>query len=141
MKEPKDKRTKAWKEWDQWKQNFDKKNSIGLGDVVEKVTKATGIKKMVETFTDGKDCGCQKRKEKLNHINIKFPVVRCFTEEQWHQWSIFRKKENKNQVTRHEQIGLIIPIYRQLFARQLKVMNCCIEPFIKQINNVYESYL
>lgn len=42
MKEPKDKRTKAWKEW---KQNFDKKNSIGLGDVVEKVTKATGIKK------------------------------------------------------------------------------------------------
>ena len=138
MKEPKDKRRKEWKEW---KQNFDKKNSIGLGDVVEKVTKATGIKKMVETFTDGKDCGCGKRKEKLNHINIKFPVVRCFTEEQFHLWSIFRNKESKNLVTRHEQLGLIIPIYRQLFARKLKVMNCCIEPYIKQINDVYESYL
>jgi len=42
--------------------------SKGLGDTIEKVTKATGIKKVVETVSKaaGKDCGCGKRKEALN---------------------------------------------------------------------------
>ena len=57
MKEPKDKRTKAYKEW---KQNFDKA-SDGLGDTIEKITKATGIKKVVE-WAAGEDCGCDERK-------------------------------------------------------------------------------
>lgn len=38
--------------------------SKGLGDTVEKITKFTGIKKVVDRITD--DCGCSKRKEKLN---------------------------------------------------------------------------
>lgn len=42
--------------------------SKGLGDTVEKITKATGIKKVVNTVSriTGKDCGCSKRKEALN---------------------------------------------------------------------------
>tara|TARA_R110002110_G_scaffold349692_2_gene559832 strand:+ start:97 stop:252 length:156 start_codon:yes stop_codon:yes gene_type:complete len=42
--------------------------SKGLGDTIEKITKATGIKKVVETINKatGKDCGCGKRKETLN---------------------------------------------------------------------------
>lgn len=42
--------------------------SKGLGDSIEKVTKATGIKKVVEAVSKatGKDCGCAKRREKLN---------------------------------------------------------------------------
>ena len=38
--------------------------SKGLGDSVEKFTKATGIKKVVETVAKvtGKDCGCGKGK-------------------------------------------------------------------------------
>ena len=42
--------------------------SKGLGDTVEKITKATGIKKATDWIFDklGKDCGCDKRKEKLN---------------------------------------------------------------------------
>ena len=45
------------------------KKSKGLGDSIEKITKATGIKDLVEKITKG-DCGCDKRKEKLNK---KFP--------------------------------------------------------------------
>jgi len=45
----------------------------GLGDVVEKITKATGIKALVEWFTpDGEDCGCDERQAKLN----KYPVLK-----------------------------------------------------------------
>ena len=42
--------------------------SKGLGDSIEKITKATGIKKVVEKVTGEKDCGCNKRKEKLNKM-------------------------------------------------------------------------
>ena len=46
------------------------KKSIGLGDTIEKITKATGIKTIVDTVSKatGKDCGCNKRKETLNKI-------------------------------------------------------------------------
>jgi len=40
--------------------------SKGLGDSIEKITKATGIKKVVEKVTGEKDCGCKKRREALN---------------------------------------------------------------------------
>jgi hypothetical protein len=40
--------------------------SKGLGDTIEKITKTTGIKKVVEKITGKKDCGCKKRKEALN---------------------------------------------------------------------------
>ena len=44
--------------------------SKGLGDSIEKITKATGIKKAVDTLSDitGIDCGCSQRKERLNKL-------------------------------------------------------------------------
>ena len=44
--------------------------SRGLGDTIEKVTKATGIKKVVDTVAKatGKDCGCGKRRDTLNRV-------------------------------------------------------------------------
>ena len=44
----------------------------GLGDAVELVTKVTGIKAVTEAVSKatGRDCGCAKRKDKLNK---KFP--------------------------------------------------------------------
>lgn len=44
--------------------------SKGLGDDIEKFTKATGIKKMVDTISEGLNipCGCAARKEALNKI-------------------------------------------------------------------------
>jgi len=47
-----------------------KNKSKGLGDTIEKITKATGIKKVVDTVAKatGKDCGCNKRKQTLNRL-------------------------------------------------------------------------
>ena len=44
--------------------------SKGLGDTIEKITKATGIKKVVNKVNKitGKDCGCNKRKDTLNRF-------------------------------------------------------------------------
>lgn len=44
--------------------------SKGLGDSIEKVTRATGIKAVVEKVSNatGRDCGCQKRRDTLNRM-------------------------------------------------------------------------
>ena len=53
-----------------WQVKKNNMKSKGLGDTVEKITTATGIKKVVETISKatGKDCGCGKRKDALNRI-------------------------------------------------------------------------
>jgi hypothetical protein len=45
--------------------------SKGLGDSVEKITTATGIKKIVEAGAKAlnKDCGCSKRNEMFPYKN------------------------------------------------------------------------
>jgi len=46
------------------------KKHRGLGDTVEAVTQATGIKAIVEAGSRAfkKPCGCQSRKERLNDL-------------------------------------------------------------------------
>jgi hypothetical protein len=41
-----------------------------LGDSIEKITKLTGIKSLVEKATSGK-CGCAGRKKTLNNPDLK----------------------------------------------------------------------
>jgi len=45
---------------------------MALGDTIEKITSATGIKTVVDAVSKATnvDCGCQKRKEKLNNPNL-----------------------------------------------------------------------
>ena len=55
---------------------MENKKSKGLGDSIEKITKATGIKSIVEAVNKArgvKDCGCKKRQTSLNKL---FPYKR-----------------------------------------------------------------
>lgn len=52
------------------------KESKGFGDTIAKVTNALGLDKVAETVAHAvgkEDCGCNKRKEKLNDM---FPYNR-----------------------------------------------------------------
>jgi hypothetical protein len=52
------------------------KESTGFGDTIAKVTNALGLDKVAETVAHAvgkEDCGCNKRKEKLNDM---FPYNR-----------------------------------------------------------------
>jgi hypothetical protein len=44
--------------------------SKGLGDSIEKITKATGIKRVVDKVSKvtGNDCGCNERRDTLNRV-------------------------------------------------------------------------
>ena len=49
----------------------DNNKSKGLGDSIEKITKATGLNSLAQMGARAmgkKDCGCNKRKEKLNKM-------------------------------------------------------------------------
>ena len=49
---------------------MEKNKSKGLGDTVAKITKATGIKKVVDTVSKvtKKPCNCGKRQDTLNRL-------------------------------------------------------------------------
>ena len=49
---------------------MENKKSKGLGDTVAKITKATGIKKLVDAVSKvtKKPCNCGKRKNTLNEL-------------------------------------------------------------------------
>jgi len=52
------------------------KKSIGLGDTIAKVTKATGIDKLANNMAKAmgkEDCGCGQRRDSLNRA---FPYKR-----------------------------------------------------------------
>ena len=137
MEAPKDKRSKAYKDWVKAQKEAE---STGLGDVVESITKVTGIKQVVKSVFDetGKDCGCDKRKEKLNKIRWNFKPVRCFTEEQYNWWVDF-KSQNKNIVTPVEREE-IRQIMIQLFARDIGRPSCCMGRYIDQVDKVFNAY-
>ena len=54
-----------------YKLNYMEKNkSKGLGDTIAKITKSTGIKKVVDTVSKvtKKPCNCGKRQDNLNRL-------------------------------------------------------------------------
>lgn len=139
MEEPKDKRTKAWK---QWKQEFDEKNSIGLGDVVEKITEATGIKAIVNAVTD--DCGCEEKKVKLNkkyRFSYSRNNLRCFNEETYNKWTELKPRAHKT--LSEDDYKTIVDIGIQLFeqdnTKQIHTCGPCLEYLIIDINRVYDN--
>jgi uncharacterized protein with PQ loop repeat len=59
------------------------KQPKGLGDLIENITKATGIKKLVDWAFGGIDCGCDARKEKLNKLFPRKQNPECLNEQEY----------------------------------------------------------
>jgi predicted Zn-ribbon and HTH transcriptional regulator len=55
--------------------------SKGLGDTIEKITEATGIKAVVKAIA-GEDCGCDERRDKLNKIFPYSKQPECLSPEE-----------------------------------------------------------
>lgn len=132
---PKDKRTKAYKEW---KAKYDSAPK-GLGDTVEKITTATGIKKAVK-FLAGEDCGCDQRKEVLNK-KFKYKKPECFTEEEYNFVSdIIERGVNTLSI---EQNKTMVRIYNRVFNDNRKpsgCSSCFLNSVFKPLKTLYATY-
>ena len=126
MKEPKDKRTKEYKEW---KSNFEANKPKGVGDIIEDITTATGIKALVHSIA-GEDCGCKERKEKLNKLFRK-TNIECLNEDEYEFLkSVF---DNESKIKPETQIKMKA-IYERIF--NVKLTSSCLScSFINQIYN------
>ena len=114
MSEPKDKRTKEHKEW---------KAQQGLGDTIEAVLEVTGVKAIVNLFTD--DCGCKERKEKLNKaFPYRRKAQRCLTQQQYEQYKLYTKTRTLD-VWNESEIHFVIKLYAWVFAIQYNANDLC----------------
>ena len=110
------------------------KKSKGLGDTIEKVTKATGIDKIVEAVA-GDDCGCQDRKDKLNQM---FPYYRTFDEADFKLYEE-RIKPIGSQISGSEQ-RLAIDLYQRVTGRRQTFSSCasCVIKMLEELQTIYD---
>ena len=113
-----------------------KTKSKGLGDTVEKLTEATGIKKVVEAITD--DCGCQERKDKLNKL---FPYATTMTPEQKSQYETIIKPQADKGVLSADAQRLANDMYRDVLGFKARFTRCgsCLKERLVKLQKAYEA--
>ena len=115
--------------------------SKGLGDSIEKITKATGIKAGVDYIFDkmGIDCGCEKRKKRLNSI-FPYKNAKCLIEDEYNYLKKFFSK-HRNTLTNIEQKELL-KIFNRVFNAKKESSSCgsCVRDLINQMKTLYKTY-
>lgn len=112
--------------------------SEGLGDTIEKITEATGIKKLVKWMV-GEDCGCEERKQKLNEL-FPYKKVNCMLEE---EYLFFKEWYDRNtDRIRPSEAMVLLKMYNRIFNRKEESTTCasCWREFIQKLTNVYNTY-
>ena len=129
-----DKRTREYKEF---KAKFEAQ-SKGLGDTVEKITEATGVKKVVKALF-GEDCGCDERKAKLNKI-VQYKVHNCLEEDEYIYVKDYLDRKTIR-VTMQEQKQLL-KIYNRVFNQQKQRTSCgsCIKTMTDELKILFNQY-
>ena len=139
MDKPKRKRrTKAELEKANAEKVYTTTPSEGLGDTIEKITEATGIKKLVKWMV-GEDCGCDERKQKLNEL-FPYKKVNCMLEE---EYLFFKEWYDKNtDRIKPSEAMVLLKMYNRIFNRKEESTTCasCWREFIKKLTNVYNTY-
>jgi len=132
-----DKRTKEYKSYAEWKANQEAA-SEGLGDSVEKITEATGIKAAVK-FLAGEDCGCDERKEKLNKM-FNYNKPECLTEDEYNYLSDFYSQK-KSVLTGMEKQQLLL-IYNRVFRTNKRMTSCspCLRNIYDKLKQYFDAY-
>lgn len=135
-----DKRTKAYKEWKKQWLDENKQKAAGLGDTVEKITKATGIKKAVK-FLVGEDCGCDERKEKLNKL-FGYKKPECLTEDEYNFLTNFYKRHTGSLIQGADKRCLIKTHNRVLHTRYNENTSCaiCVRNVYNGLKKLIENY-
>jgi len=133
-----DKRTKEYKDWLISKQEAEASESTGLGDTIEKITEATGIKAAVK-FLAGEDCGCTERKESLNKL-FPYNKPECLTEEEYN-YLVSQMKITTNVVTQSVQLKML-KIYNRVFHDNKQPTSCgsCFRETYNKLKTLIDEY-
>ena len=115
--------------------------SKGLGDSIEKFTKKTGIKKVVDKVSEvtGIDCGCDERKALLNKI-FPYRSTKCLNDEEYNWLDVFYKSRRPT-VTYEEQTKMVA-IHNRVLASRRQVSSCgsCVREMVNVMKQLYREY-
>tara|TARA_R110002074_G_scaffold332687_2_gene502967 strand:- start:774 stop:1265 length:492 start_codon:yes stop_codon:yes gene_type:complete len=143
-----DKRSKDYREYKEWKATKEsykalkdnvEKQPKGLGDTIAKITKATGIDKVVK-FIAGDDCGCDERQALWNE-EFKYKTVKCLNEDDYKFLTEFVNRSS-SKVDYHDKTRLI-DIYNHVFsARENRGTHCtpCVVSIVKNLKRYLAAY-
>lgn len=133
-----DKRTKEYKEWIASREEATASEPKGLGDTIEKITTATGIKAAVK-FLAGEDCGCTERKDSLNKI-FPYKKIECLTEEEYN-YLVSQMEKTTNVVTQTVQLRML-KIYNRVFNDKKQPTSCgsCFRSTYNALKTLIEEY-
>ena len=116
--------------------------SEGLGDTIDKITTATGIKKLVKWIA-GEDCGCSERQ---SYLNEKFKYKRnqpdCLLQKEY-EWlkMYFENPKQFSYVVVKTQIGTI---HARVFGHHYKKICSCksspLERYTGELRTIFETY-
>ena len=116
-----------------------KRKAKGLGDTIDQITTATGIKSLVK-FVAGEDCGCDQRKEALNKL-FPYSKPNCLTEPDYNFLKEFFE------VTRASVVPTVQyrlnQIYTSVFNKPAEFTSCgsCLLDRINELKKIYDSYV
>jgi len=119
-----------------------KQKSKGLGDSIEKLTEVTGIKKVVEMFSEatGIDCGCDERKEKLNNLFPYNRNINCLNESDYNKLTKYLSAQQTTLTAIEQQE--VSDIYFNVFNYRLQISSCasCWKGKLDELRRVYNEY-
>jgi hypothetical protein len=110
----------------------------GLGDTIEQITEATGIKKLVE-FIAGEDCGCEERKQKLNEW-FPYRKPECLTEDEYNWLTETRILERET--FKPSEVTRVREIYSRVMKIRLEPSSCasCFREIVFNLRKIYQAY-
>tara|TARA_Y100000401_G_scaffold117502_1_gene126684 strand:- start:380 stop:772 length:393 start_codon:yes stop_codon:yes gene_type:complete len=116
-----------------------KSKSKGLGDTIAKVTKATGVEKIVKTFF-GDDCGCDKRQERLNKM-FPYRTINDMTQQQIKFFQDVLQPAYRHGVLGKENRKEFYALYESVFQKKMKQTSCssCNKNMYVELLKVYEA--
>ena len=119
------------------------KAAEGLGDTLEAISEATGVKKAVEWLANGRDCGCDKRKKKLNEMFRYKPE--CLVESEYEWWTDYLKRHDPTRFSKTD-VYEIVRLYTRIFKVRPRIcFNCSsalrsMNQLVTDLNILYDEY-
>ncbi len=114
-----------------------KSKSKGVGDTVAKITKATGIDRLVHAVV-GEDCGCDERREKLNKL---FPYAKEMDAAQMDLYRVHLEGWRSQVRIEVEQQKVMIDLLHQTTGNRIKLSRCssCVKTNLTKLETIYKN--
>jgi hypothetical protein len=119
-------------------EQYEKDTTDGLGDKVEKVFKAVGVKQIIDYLNGGEECeGCKKRKEALNKFRTRKKPLTLTAEEFIWLRDFFREKRNTVKKT---ELDMLYRIHARVWRYKFSPAGNCGSCTVQKVNDLRDLY-